>query len=346
LKSSAQCTFTEANLIGAPSPFVVAAGQSLCITSNFCLGAASNFPGACANAGPTSITINGILQIAANTTFKFQGTINGTGEIRILANGRVSLFGTMDCASGLKIEAVDNTITSGTSSSTALGTCNATACEPKFSNGYAPFGIVAAGLGYNTNGCTVVTGEPDIWSLPVTFTAFTARRDEGGILLNWTTATEQDNAGFEIQRSTNGTSWTTVGNMPSAALGGNSNALINYSFRDPVRISTDLYYRLKQTDINGRSQLSTMVVVKDFADNKFRIITAPGVINLEINSSVNQQASVKIAGAGGVIVRQVAYALRPGLNRYSIHTSNLTKGMYVVILQTSKETRQEKIWVP
>ncbi|WP_315815978.1 hypothetical protein [Paraflavitalea speifideaquila] len=346
LRSVAQCAFTEADLIGAPSPFVVAAGQTLCINSNFCLGSSSNHPGTCANTGPNAITINGTLQIAANVTFKFQGSLDGAGEVVIQQAGRMSLFGSINCASGLTFQAVDPSITSGTSSTNPILSCAAFTCEPQFANGYAPFGVVANGLGYTASGCGPITGLPGITALPVTLAGFTARRDGEGVLLNWKTATEQDNAGFDVQRSTNGASWEAVGNVPSAAAGGNSNVLLNYSFRDPVRISTNLYYRLKQTDINGRSQLSTIVVVKDFADNNLRIFTAPGVINLEINSSVTQQASLKIAGAGGAIVRQAAYALKPGLNRYSVNTSNLPKGMYVVILQTTKETRQEKIWVP
>ncbi len=106
-KSNAQCDFTEANLVGGPASFTVPAGQVLCINSNFCMGAASNFPGACANSAVNSLIINGTMRIASGVTFRFAGSINGTGNIQILQGGRINLFGSVNCAGGLAISAVD-----------------------------------------------------------------------------------------------------------------------------------------------------------------------------------------------------------------------------------------------
>lgn len=347
MKTNAQCDLTEANLIGGPATFTVPAGQVLCINSNFCMGAASNFPGSCSNSAVNSLVINGTLRIASGVTFRFAGSINGAGKIQVFQGGRINLFGSINCTGGLTIDAVDLSITSGTSTSTALVSCSSPACESKFSNGYAPFGIVTPGLGFTASGCSGITGYPNnVVLVPVTLINFTARRDDAGVLLTWKTASEQDNAGFEIQRSGNGNSWEMIGKVVSSAPGGNSNALLSYSFRDPARlVAATTYYRLKQTDLNGDVQLSTMAQVKELSENNIRTITAPGSINLEIYSYANQQVQVKIAGSGGGIVHQGQHRLTPGLNRVLVNTSRFAKGMYIVIIQTDKESRQEKVMV-
>lgn len=346
-KTNAQCDFTEANLIGGPATFTVPAGQVLCINSNFCMGAASNFPGSCSNSSVNSLIINGTLRIASGVTFRFAGSINGAGKIQILQGGRINLFGSVNCAGGLAIHAVDLSITSGTSTSTALVSCSSPACESQFSNGYAPFGIVTPGLGYTASGCTGITGYPNnVVLVPVSLIDFAARRDHAGVLLTWKTASEQDNAGFEIQRSGNGSSWEMVGKVASSAPGGTSNALLSYAFRDAARTTAvTTWYRLKQADLNGDRQYSNLVQVKDVSENNIRIITVPGAINIEIYSSANQQAQIKIAGSGGGIVHQGQHRLTPGLNRLSVNTSRFAKGMYIVVLQTDKESRQEKVMV-
>lgn len=346
-KSNAQCDFTEANLVGGPASFTVPAGQVLCINSNFCMGAASNFPGACANSAVNSLIINGTLRIASGVTFRFAGSINGTGNIQILQGGRINLFGSLNCAGGLAISAVDMSITTGTSTSTPLVSCSSPTCEPKFSNNYAPFGIVTPGLGFTASGCTGITGYPNNNILvPVSLIDFTARRDPAGVLLTWKTASEQDNAGFEVQRLANGSSWEMLGKVTSSAPGGNSNTLLSYSFRDAARlVAATTWYRLKQTDLNGDLQYSNMAQVKEVSENNIRIITVPGAINLEVYSNANQQAQIKIVGSGGGIVHQAQHRLTPGLNRVSVNTSRFAKGMYIVILQTDKESRQEKVRV-
>ena len=93
VKAQAQCDLTQTDLIGASGSFTIPAGQTLCITADFCLGTSSNFPGACANTGPASLHIEGTLRINDNVTFKYQGSVVGSGKIQILqaagAGGRV-----------------------------------------------------------------------------------------------------------------------------------------------------------------------------------------------------------------------------------------------------------------
>ncbi len=92
-------------------------------------------------------------------------------------------------------------------------------------------------------------------SLPVELTTFTARVVNGSVLLDWNTATEVNNAGFEIQRSEVGGQWSKVGFVEG---NGTSNAPKSYSFVDG-NVKGTVSYRLKQIDQNGQFVYSSIV---------------------------------------------------------------------------------------
>ena len=93
--------------------------------------------------------------------------------------------------------------------------------------------------------------------LPVNFTVFTATPEADGIRLDWTTATELDNLGFGVERSTDGTSFAEIAFVDGA---GDSNSPQVYSFTDEtVSGDTVYYYRLAQTDTDGSVRYSPTV---------------------------------------------------------------------------------------
>lgn len=117
----------------------------------------------------------------------------------------------------------------------------------------------------DNGGCTT-TGAPlqslgvisvDCATLPVTLLNLSATpKDKDKILLSWTTATEVDNKGFEIQRSIPGGSWEAIGFVNGA---GNSSSLLNYSYTDANLFPRTYAYRLKQEDIDGNYKYSMVV---------------------------------------------------------------------------------------
>jgi photosystem II stability/assembly factor-like uncharacterized protein len=93
--------------------------------------------------------------------------------------------------------------------------------------------------------------------LPVELASFTAGVGNKNIKLKWSTATELNNTGFDIERSINKSDWMKVGFVKG---NGNSNAPINYTYVDnTVRMSGKYYYRLKQIDTDGSFKYSGIV---------------------------------------------------------------------------------------
>ena len=84
--------------------------------------------------------------------------------------------------------------------------------------------------------------------LPVELSAFTSTVSNRDVTLNWSTASELNNSGFDIERSLTEGQWTKAGNVQG---NGTTNELKNYQFTDKNLSSGTYSYRLKQIDFNG-----------------------------------------------------------------------------------------------
>jgi hypothetical protein len=94
---------------------------------------------------------------------------------------------------------------------------------------------------------------------PVTLTEFAGRRQGAGVRLNWRTASEQQNAGFEVQRQTEVAGYFQA--IGFVAGRGTATAPSSYSFPDDAAPAGTAYYRLRQIDQNGTATYSPVVAV-------------------------------------------------------------------------------------
>ena len=110
--------------------------------------------------------------------------------------------------------------------------------------------------------------------LPVELNTFSAIKSENSVELKWSTATEVNNYGFEIQRSEVGSqksaaSWTKIGFVKG---NGNSNSPKDYTYTDNSNLSSGKYsYRLKQIDNDGQFEYSKVVDVSFNAPTEFSL---------------------------------------------------------------------------
>jgi hypothetical protein len=85
--------------------------------------------------------------------------------------------------------------------------------------------------------------------LPVELASFTSSVNKNNVKLSWSTVSEENNAGFDIERkAANSTSWLKVGNV---AGNGTTASAHSYSFEDRNLNTANYNYRLKQIDMNG-----------------------------------------------------------------------------------------------
>jgi large repetitive protein len=94
--------------------------------------------------------------------------------------------------------------------------------------------------------------------LPITLTSFTVTKQGDDAQLNWTTSMEENNKGFEVQRSTDQSSWSVLGFVTGA---GNSQTPKYYQYLDQNLPAGTYYYRLRQVDYDGHSTFSKVLPV-------------------------------------------------------------------------------------
>jgi photosystem II stability/assembly factor-like uncharacterized protein len=95
-------------------------------------------------------------------------------------------------------------------------------------------------------------------NVPVEFSTFTTDMDNSTAVLKWSTATETNNRGFEIERKSGSESWSIRGFVKGA---GTSTEIKDYTFLDIIDVTGKYFYRLKQVDFDGSFKYSEVVEV-------------------------------------------------------------------------------------
>jgi endoglucanase Acf2 len=113
------------------------------------------------------------------------------------------------------------------------------------------------GNSFNVPDDTVIVYQ--VCPLPVTWLSFTAQKTQAGqVQLNWATATEINNHFFDVEKSTDGQNWQSIGTVNG---NGNTTSIHQYYFTDGAPQQGILYYRLKQTDDDGNFDYSNTLSV-------------------------------------------------------------------------------------
>jgi hypothetical protein len=178
-------------------------------------------------------------------------------------------------------------------------------------------------------------GADDFSILPVNLLSFSARKTGNSNQLTWTTADEQNNLGFEVQRSVNGFDYVKIGFVYARSAGGNSITEINYDFTDNNPQGNIQYYRLRQVDINNQSKFSAVVTVRSETPNGLAITgvfpnPAETVINLQVSTPVADKLAIIITDINGKpVLQQIAYA-GAGSNTLQLNVTRLSKGTYFI----------------
>ena len=142
---------------------------------------------------------------------------------------------------------------------------------------------------------------------PVSFTSFKGEKQGAKNLLTWTTASEQNNKGYELQRSSNGSEFSTIAFVQSKGSNGTSNSALTYNYADEKPLSANNYYRLKQVDFDGKSTLSNIVLIKGIKPTSIVLSSvypnpAKNQLNVIMSAPANDKVSMVVTDIAGKIV--------------------------------------------
>ena len=190
---------------------------------------------------------------------------------------------------------------------------------------------------YNGNGTTMFTGMDYPFTvsansvLPIGLISLTAQKQLNNVVLQWSTSSEQNTKAFTIQHSTNAADWKNIGSL---AAGGNSNAIRNYTYLHTTPVQGNNYYRLIQTDSDGKYSFSNIKAIKFISGQaSFTVVSNP-VINNVLKVQVNSKIYLSLYNAVGRLIWKKQF--EPGLQ--NINTDALAKGIY--ILKTDDATER------
>jgi hypothetical protein len=171
------------------------------------------------------------------------------------------------------------------------------------------------------------------WPLPVALIDFKGEQSGPSNKLTWSTATESNNRGFEVERSADGKNFSSIGFVASKAENGNSTSALNYQLTDNRPFAGDSYYRLKQMDKDGKFAYSKVILLgRKVAEISLGIYPNPVIreLNVVINAPKAGKITLVVTDLSGKVVMQNAASVTAGMNRQAMNIEQLSAGSYII----------------
>jgi hypothetical protein len=246
------------------------------------------------------------LTMAASSKLDLMGDFSNDGTVinagTIAASGNFFNNGTItgaDAPTRGRFTAGSYTFNNGSfgADGSYLDFCDAGAPSTGFD---ATYGTIGRNVTYCASSNNLA-GSP----LPVTLVSFTAQARSGQVLLGWATASEQANAGFELERSADGQRFTLVQTLPGH---GTTAHAQTYSYLDAQPLPGRSYYRLRQLDLGGASTYSPVVSVQLAELAVVAPLAYPtpttGSLQLDLRPYAAEVCEVRVLNTLGQLVQQ------------------------------------------
>jgi hypothetical protein len=191
-------------------------------------------------------------------------------------------------------------------------------------------------------GCFFATQRFDLPAcipLPVHFSSFNATRStSSNVSVTWTTASEQNSKGFNVQKNVGGV-WTTVAFVPSQALNGTSVSDIHYSYTDANSEKGVTQYRVQQVDLDGKFTYTDIRAIRG-EGTVGKVIVYPnpsvdGKVNVVFED--NAVRDVQVSDMQGKVIKSYK-----GITNNILVVERLTSGFYTIKI-TNRNTAASSV---
>lgn len=184
--------------------------------------------------------------------------------------------------------------------------------------------------------------------LPIELISFNATPIANNVSLTWSTASEINNDYFTLERSINAIYFVEIETIDGA---GNSNQILNYSHVDGNVISGVSYYKLKQTDYDGKFEYSDIVSVNLLSFDEIKIYPNPfdgSVLFLNTNILQGKNIQLRIIDFNGrEIISKVLLLKESNENNLDelVSLENIPDGLYIINVISENKTFNQKLIV-
>jgi hypothetical protein len=179
-------------------------------------------------------------------------------------------------------------------------------------------------------------------ALPIELLGFTAKAIVNEVELNWKTASEINNDYFTIQRSKDGQEFSDIAKVYAAAT---DESIKRYNYLDLKALPGKSYYRLKQTDFDGKYKYSDTEMVR--LDESEPVVTAfpnpvtAGELSLDFQFALESPTAVTVYNLLGKIV--FSGVIDEGVRIYKLNLTNSPTGVYMIKTFNSTSSFQQSI---
>lgn len=180
---------------------------------------------------------------------------------------------------------------------------------------------------------------PPVGPLPVKLVAFDAKKENGAVVIAWSTSEEVNAKSFDVQRSSDALGWKSVGSVKAA---GTTDLAQHYRLADNPLASGTLYYRLKVNDLDGKQEYSQIRSV-DLGESPVSVYPNPASDQIVMKlSHWSRIRSIEVYNSAG---QKVWSKSGNGLAN-TIDTRNFTTGAYTIKLAAeSGESSVHKVLI-
>jgi hypothetical protein len=195
--------------------------------------------------------------------------------------------------------------------------------------------------GGSLNGWGIQVCTDNFSLLPVTWLSFAAKATDKAIRLDWQTAQEINNTGFEVERKAHGErTFTNIGWVAAAT--GTADAYDYVFIDETARPGTVYYYRLRQVDFSGEYAFSDIRTARLAADKPFaKLFPNPAAGSTQLQLwGIDDTVGAALVGMDGRVLR--TFALPPGTS-HRLDLAGIPTGVYWLRLQSGTWDAVEKL---
>jgi hypothetical protein len=179
--------------------------------------------------------------------------------------------------------------------------------------------------------------------LPVTLTGFSAKQNSKSVNVNWTTSAEINSDYYTVERSSNNRDYEAIAAVKGA---GNSTSALNYSAIDENPSKGVSYYRLRQTDYDGREEVYPPVSVNYSVKSEFNIyptVSNGKAIHLTNSENDMQTYSIAIQSMNGKTIPASIKANGSGIDLSIDEKYSNDNGVYLITATRGNEILRDKV---
>ncbi len=275
-----------------------------------------------------------------------QNVVVHSGGILIIEGDLISNNGGVNTVGGTVVVLGDVTASNGADVDVSgdfymMGTLTSPGSGEKYNGSSTP------PPGYFQDEDDLSSNDPALYSfatggtLPVEFAETSLSRSANGVSVLWSTATEKDNDYFTIERSRDGLHFSAIGRAEGQ---GTTADKSYYEFLDEEPLKGISYYRIRQTDLDGKYSFSTMMRLDYVFESEpaIRFYPNPAAEQIFIDTKNNAEFTVELVDVSGNVKKEWKLSSQ-NFEAHAVQVSEFERGYYLLVITTDKQKVIKKV---